>query len=487
MPARFTEVIPDMLYRGGAPSSSEIPILANKWNIKQIISLDQKSAEKIAYACKELGLKHIILPIHFSKVDGQDPVLDKIDQAGVTSILNDIPSYVHCKHGKDRTGTFIARFRTENGWEAKKAIEEAVVYGFGIGVDDDSVNLYLKVINNGPDAGQPVSINEVKELQNNFNSTCSGCGKLKKYNESCSSCKANNNVTNNLVDISRQDALYTFQNPGGSTSVSNLWNVEHGSELWNIEGNMATASIYNKKTRKALVKALRKVAQEISGQEINTEVSDGDKEKTKNLIETLNTFLNLIEILIINQISKFIDLFKNTQGITFEIIEEIEAESYFTNLGKNLKKNVWRMVGNRYVDLLEDIDQNKEKKETLENKQVKAPVESKTLFDLCLDGLSAFNKDTHIGPMQKSLEEAVKDLADIVIDLADYLEKDLKNEDMQPHILGLFESIKSQTEVIKTLVKDRIIYTLNKDVLGKDRPYENDKQNMSALKQIINQ
>ncbi|MDD2731250.1 MAG: tyrosine-protein phosphatase [Candidatus Portnoybacteria bacterium] len=490
MPARFTEVVPEKLYRGGAPSIMELPILQNKWGIKQIISLDEKSAKNIASTCKNLGLKHIILPIHSATIDGKDPIMDKINNLGVSNILNDIPSYVHCKHGKDRTGMFIARFKTENGWDAKKAIEEAVLFGFGVGVDDDSVNLYLNVINNGPDAEEPVTLDYVKSLQSDLNSTCNGCGLLKKNNEPCYSCEADKSVLKNLVDVSRGDSLYTFQNPGDSTSVSNLWDADYagGSELWNIEGNMATASKYDKKTRKGLISALQKVAQEISGQEISKQVSEVDKENTKILIENLDTFLKLIDSLINNQLKPFIDLFKNTQGITHELIEEVEAEPYFTNLGKNLKKNVWRLVGNRYIDLLDDIDENKNKKENTQSEQQQKIEEDKiqTLFDLCLQGLSSFNKDTHIGPMQKSLEEAVKGLADLVVTLSDYLENSLDNEDMQQHVLAMFQGIQNQVATIKTLIKDRIIYTLDKDVLGKDKPYEDEKANMSVLKSVIN-
>ncbi len=488
MPARFSEVIPNLLYRGGAPNS-EVFVLKDKWGIKQIISLDESVGKSIAEDCKIAGIKQIILPVHEIEENGRDIIMDKIDKIGVTNLIGELPTYVHCKHGKDRTGMFIARYRTENGWNASKAVEEAVLFGFGKGVGDNSVSKYLDVINNGPDAGYPVTLEQWKILDSKYDSSCSGCG-MATNGEQCDKCEGALSALRNLVDTSRNDSLTTFQNPGDSVGISDLWNTEENVINMSNESIMANKK-YNTQTRRGVIQALKKhiIAQQNPGQDISHDVSKLDKENTETLIKRLNTFIKLIDALIENQIGRFVDLFKNTKGITYELIEEVDAESYFINLGKNLKKNIWRIIGNRYLDLNEDIDENKEKKEHTETKEDTENNKNKaqTIFDLVLDGMSKFNKDTHIGPMQKSLEEAVKGLADLVVDFSDYIENDLQNEEMQQHITSLLTSIQDQSATIKTLVKDRIIYTLNKDVLGKDKPYNDDKSNMSVLKSVINE
>ena len=126
------------------------------------------------------------------------------------------------------------------------------------------------------------------------------------------------------------------------------------------------------------------------------------------------------------------------------------------------------------------IKVKKEHTQTENQKEIEEE-KSNTIFDVCLELLSKFNKDTHIGPMQKSLEEVVKGLADLVVDFAGYLENDLDNEDMQQHITDMLIAIQDQIAVIKNLVKDRIIYALNKDVLGKDKPYNDDSSSSMTL------
>lgn len=459
MPIRFSEVIPELLYRGGAPSSLDVYALKNKWNIEQIVSLDLKSAKSIADDCKRLGVKQIVLPVHEYEKDGRDIILDEINSTGATNLVNNKPTYVHCKHGKDRTGMFIARYRTENGWDALRAVEEAAQFGFGIGVGDDSVNSYLEVINNGSDVQIPATLSDWRNITKEYTSQCPICEMGIKRGGTCEHCAKTSSVINNFTKTANKQEEVVMNK-------------------------------YDSQTRKGIVQALKKyvIAQQVSSLNVSQEVSVVDKKMTKNLIENLNTFINLIEILIEHQLAKFIDLFKNNKGITYDIIKELDAEPYFNSLGKNLKKNIWRLIGNRYVELNKEIDENKEKKEHTQSENQKEIEEERlnTIFDVCLELLSKFNKDTHIGPMQKSLEEAVKGLADLVVDFAGYLENDLDNEDMQQHITDMLIAIQDQIAVIKNLVKDRIIYALNKDVLGKDKPYNDDSSSSMTLKKIIN-
>jgi len=473
MVERFSIVSNDLL-RGSAPTPEELAVFKERWGVQQIISLDWTAGMRIKNACTQLGLNQLFLPVFALR----DPNLMHIDRVGAKRLINGKISYVHCLHGKDRTGMFVGRYRTEDGWSAKKAVEEAVKFGFCLGLSDAVAESYLKVINHGPDAGKPVTLKEYQAMAINL-TFCHDCGYTTDKNNFCEHCETLPNL--DVTQKVREADIGAIE--GESQGVSDLWNSEESGEAVILGSKKRLPKL----VRQGVVAALYKhiTAQD---KQLSSPISENDVKTTEALIKQLDKFANLIDILVQNQITRFIDLFKSTQGITYEVIEELEAEPYFINLGKNLKKNIWRMVGDRYLDLNEDIDEDKHEKENVESEQQKQQKKdvAMTIFDLCLDGLSKFNKDTHIGPMQKSLEEAVKGLADLVVDLSAYIEEKLDSEDMQQNILKSLESIQDQSAIIKSLVKDRIIYTLNKDVLGKDKPYENKADN-SVLKQIITQ
>ena len=128
MITKFQEVYPG-LYRGSAPSPSDIKVLKEKYNINKIVSLDGPSADKIKNTCKALQIQHVILPI------GQNYRTDiaNILKYGLKKLLlEDGPVFVHCAAGKDRTGFIIGLFQCiflkEN---CETVIEEAKKLGFG--------------------------------------------------------------------------------------------------------------------------------------------------------------------------------------------------------------------------------------------------------------------------------------------------------------------------------------------------------------------
>lgn len=138
----FREVSPK-LYRSSAPTTEEIVWLNKKPGITRIISLDESSGRKIALACKLLGIEHIMLPIDLGKKSTLIRFLSKFDK-----LLEDPQkTLIHCLHGKDRTGMAIAIYRCKNeGWSSEEAIDEAKTFGFGSGLDDSVVSLYISVI-----------------------------------------------------------------------------------------------------------------------------------------------------------------------------------------------------------------------------------------------------------------------------------------------------------------------------------------------------
>lgn len=131
------------LYRGSAPSAKDVLLLKKDFGINKIVSLDEESGEKISRTCKILGLIHVKMYIN----ESNKSLLNILSNDLKTLLINDGPTYIHCLYGKDRTGLIVALFKCKHmGILPEEAINEAESFGFGIGVDDDIVNLYKKLI-----------------------------------------------------------------------------------------------------------------------------------------------------------------------------------------------------------------------------------------------------------------------------------------------------------------------------------------------------
>jgi tyrosine-protein phosphatase SIW14 len=116
------------LYRGAQPQSEGMRALAAQ-GIKTIINLrgedeGTRAEEKQASAA---GLRYFNVPMQgLSR-----PKDEQVER--VLAIINDSqnwPVFIHCNHGKDRTGTIIACYRiSHDGWTAEQAKAEARHYG----------------------------------------------------------------------------------------------------------------------------------------------------------------------------------------------------------------------------------------------------------------------------------------------------------------------------------------------------------------------
>ena len=116
------------LYRGAQPSDEGLKNLAGL-GVKTIIDLrhgedhagmEQKEAE-------QLGLRYVNVPM-----EGLTAPTDKqiADLMAVLNAADQGPVFVHCREGKDRTGTVVACYRIlHDHWTNNKALEEARSYG----------------------------------------------------------------------------------------------------------------------------------------------------------------------------------------------------------------------------------------------------------------------------------------------------------------------------------------------------------------------
>jgi hypothetical protein len=131
------------LYRGSAPSPKDVEWLKNTLGIKKIVSLDQISGDRIDRICQALGIEHLNVPIDHTKASLVRLLSNNLKKL----LLDGGPTYLHCLHGKDRTGLISALFKCKYmGVNPEKAIREAESLGFGIGVHPASVNLWKKLI-----------------------------------------------------------------------------------------------------------------------------------------------------------------------------------------------------------------------------------------------------------------------------------------------------------------------------------------------------
>jgi protein tyrosine/serine phosphatase len=126
--------VSDALYRGGLPSDADMAGLS-KLGVKTDIDLqhDSSGPEKDVVAheketAKKLGMKFVNLPLPWGVAPPQ-AMVDKLLET--LSDPQNLPAYIHCKHGRDRTGTMVAIYRMEHdGLSGAQALEEMRSFGF---------------------------------------------------------------------------------------------------------------------------------------------------------------------------------------------------------------------------------------------------------------------------------------------------------------------------------------------------------------------
>lgn len=118
----------DHLYRGGEPTVVGLQELA-AMGVKVDIDLRQpgEGTDVEQAAAKKIGMKYINIPFPPFSAPPNSLV------ARVLALLtgsNTDAVFVHCRRGKDRTGTVIACYRIQHdGWNRERALTEAKQYG----------------------------------------------------------------------------------------------------------------------------------------------------------------------------------------------------------------------------------------------------------------------------------------------------------------------------------------------------------------------
>ena len=117
------------IYRGGAPSAVGLTEL-HALGVKVILDLrEEGSATRTeGEESRHLGMRYVNLPFKPMSAPSQADVEKAIALLVRASPVE--PVFVHCRRGKDRTGTVIACYRIQHdGWDNKRALTEAGEHG----------------------------------------------------------------------------------------------------------------------------------------------------------------------------------------------------------------------------------------------------------------------------------------------------------------------------------------------------------------------
>jgi protein tyrosine/serine phosphatase len=116
------------LYRGAQPRAGGLQTL-KQIGIRTIVNLRHDAAQARAEEVEagELGLRYYSVPLPDLSLP-QDKVVRQVFE--IINSAENHPVFVHCHHGKDRTGTIIACYRiSHDGWTATEARKEAEKLG----------------------------------------------------------------------------------------------------------------------------------------------------------------------------------------------------------------------------------------------------------------------------------------------------------------------------------------------------------------------
>ncbi len=116
--------VDDHLFRGAEPSEGGLESLA-KLGIKTIVDLEpgKTRSRKEQNRAEALGMRYVNVPMSGLVAPSSDQIAKAL--AALQSSTEG-PVFVHCRRGKDRTGTVVACYRiAQDHWPNQKALAEA--------------------------------------------------------------------------------------------------------------------------------------------------------------------------------------------------------------------------------------------------------------------------------------------------------------------------------------------------------------------------
>jgi protein tyrosine/serine phosphatase len=130
----------DDLYRGAMPSKEGL-LQLKKLGIKTVINLQTFHSDRKKIEGKIPELNYIHIEMQAWRTEDKDT----IQFINIIKDKKNLPVFIHCYHGSDRTGMMNAIYRIFfQGWSKEKAIDEMKNGGFGFHKEFEILAEYLK-------------------------------------------------------------------------------------------------------------------------------------------------------------------------------------------------------------------------------------------------------------------------------------------------------------------------------------------------------
>jgi len=130
LPANFGVVEEGKIYRGAQPGEAELGQMRDRFGVRTIVKLNASELDAERLAAARLGMRLIYVPLGATSVGrpGSCPDVERA-YAAVHDPAN-WPLYVHCTHGRDRTGFLVGLFRErDEQWDWRRVRQELAHYG----------------------------------------------------------------------------------------------------------------------------------------------------------------------------------------------------------------------------------------------------------------------------------------------------------------------------------------------------------------------
>lgn len=121
-------LVDENLYRGPLPDQRIFCELQKVGVIRLVTLCDESfAARETRQTCARLGLDNVHIPLSpFYRPEQTD--INKF--LALLEERHQTPTYVHCIHGRDRTGIMLGIYRISQGWTQEAALAEMQHYGF---------------------------------------------------------------------------------------------------------------------------------------------------------------------------------------------------------------------------------------------------------------------------------------------------------------------------------------------------------------------
>jgi protein tyrosine/serine phosphatase len=117
--------VSETLYRGAQPTKIGVEEL-KKMGIKTVINFRETESDYVILLHSSITYYHLPMNAFFPSKEKYKRFLE------IVSDPKNLPAFVHCRHGADRTGAAIALYRIKiQKWDPEEAIKEMINGGFG--------------------------------------------------------------------------------------------------------------------------------------------------------------------------------------------------------------------------------------------------------------------------------------------------------------------------------------------------------------------